>query len=499
MTSASILYLYLKDWKPNINITYTLHTGKQHGLEDQMDYFLSNKDIDLVVVPDAGSNDFQYIEQLKELSIPVLILDHHILETEVSSNCVIINNQVSQKYRNKALTGAGVVWQFCRYIDSQIQESFADKYIDLAALGTIGDMGNVAIFENRYIIKRGLDNIKNFFFSTLIDKQSYSMADKINPTTVAFYIVPLINAMIRVGTQEEKERLFEAFINGKKKVISNKRGAKGETTYLAYESARECTNAKARQNKIKDKAVEELEIKIYKYDLLENKVLFVRLDDDNDFPSELNGLVANQLANKFYHPTIIARLNEDGQIRGSARGLNQSGLDSFKNFMMDSGYFEYALGHDNACGCSISNKDLSAFHTYANEKLKDIDFSENVFNVNFCEFAAQDNLQELVMELGSATDIYGQGLPEPLIYVQDINLSSSDIEIIGKNKDTLKFTKFGITYIRFHAKDMIEDLSKYSNMKINLVGKANINEWMGNVTPQIFIEEYEVEDNTYGF
>lgn len=28
MTSASILYLYLKDWKPNIDITYTLHTGK---------------------------------------------------------------------------------------------------------------------------------------------------------------------------------------------------------------------------------------------------------------------------------------------------------------------------------------------------------------------------------------------------------------------------------------------------------------------------------------
>ena len=46
---------------------------------------------------------------------------------------------------------------------------------------------------------------------------------------------------------------------------------------------------------------------------------------------------------------------------------------------------------------------------------------------------------------------------------------------------------------------MIEDLSNYSNMKINLVGKANINEWMGNITPQIFIEEYEVEDNTYGF
>lgn len=421
------------------------------------------------------------------------------METEVSSNAVIINNQSSKNYTNKALTGAGVVWQFCRYIDSQTRKNFAWKYIDLAALGVIADMGSIAEIENRFIIVNGLSSIKNFFFKTLIDKQSFSMGGRINPTTVAFYIVPMINAMIRIGTQDEKVRLFEAFIDGKKEVESNKRGEKGQKTLLALESARECTNAKARQNKIKDKAVEELEIKIYKYDLLENKVLFVRLDDDNDFPSELNGLVANQLANKFYHPTIIARLNEDGQIRGSARGLNQSGLDSFKNFMMDSGYFEYALGHDNACGCSISNKDLSAFHTYANEKLKNIDFSENVYNVNFSRMAADEDLVDLIMDIGKYVDIWGQGLPEPLIYISDINLTQNEIEVIGKNKDTVKFTKFGTTYIKFHAKDLIEELSQYNDIKVNLVGKANINEWMGRETPQIIIEGYEIKNGELEF
>ena len=45
---------------------------------------------------------------------------------------------------------------------------------------------------------------------------------------------------------------------------------------------------KAQQNRIKDKAVEQLEIKIANYDLLSNKVLFVRLDDDDDFPAVLN-------------------------------------------------------------------------------------------------------------------------------------------------------------------------------------------------------------------
>ena len=35
---------------------------------------------------------------------------------------------------------------------------------------------------------------------------------------------------------------------------------------------------------------------------------------------------------------------------------------------------------------------------------------------------------------------------------------------------------------------------------MNVVGKCNANEWYGNVTPQIFIDEYEIIDsNKYFF
>ena len=213
----------------------------------------------------------------------------------------------------------------------------------------------------------------------------------------------------------------------------------------------------------------------------------------------MNGLVANQLANRYNHPTIVARLNDEGYIRGSARGLNNSELENFKDFVIDSELVEYALGHENAYGFSILNKNLSEFHNYANEKLKEIDFSENVYNVNFSRMAADEDLVDLIMDIGKYVDIWGQGLPEPLIYISDINLTQNEIEVIGKNKDTVKFSKFGTTYIKFHAKDLIEELSQYNNIKINLVGKANVNEWMGRETPQIIIEDYEVLDGTYSF
>ena len=81
----------------------------------------------------------------------------------------------------------------------------------------------------------------------------------------------------------------------------------------------------------------------------------------------------------------------------------------------------------------------------------------------------------------------------------DINVTMNDVKIMGKNMDTVKIEKLGIVYMKFHAKDLIEDLHKYSKVKLEIVGRANVNYWGGNVIPQIFIDDYEVKDDEYGF
>lgn len=500
-TSAAIIYQYLQKISPSLHLEYFLHDGKGHGLSDTIeDITASDTTFQLVILPDAGSNDWKYHEELKEYGADCLVLDHHIIEPDSKfiDNTIIINNQNSEKYHNKNLSGAGVAWQFCRFIDRINGTPYAFDFIDLAALGIVSDMMSVLELENRYIITTGFDNIKNYFFKCLCDKQSYSMGGKVTPMTVAFYITPLINAMIRTGTKEEKQRCFEAFIDGHKLVESHKRGAKGTLEEVAIESARECTNARARQNRILDKAVEELEIKIAKYDLLENKILVIRLDDE-DFPPELNGLVAMKLSAKYQRPTIVARLNDEGIVRGSSRGLNESELKSFKNFMDESGFFEYTAGHDNACGISIPNSNIESFHNYANETLKEINFGENLYEVNFERIAADKDIVDLIEDLTTHDNIWGQHNNEPMIHITDLNVTKSDIRIMGKNQDTIKIEKNGVAYMFFKCKKRIDEFSNFKEMKIDLVGRANMNEWMGNYTPQIFVTDFEISDNSLGF
>ena len=152
-TSATIMYNYLKDLDPYCNIDYILHEGKQHGLQDHIKALTENgESYGLIILPDSSSNDYVYHEKLKDLGTSVLVLDHHITDTELSENAVIINNQLSPNYKNKELTGAGIVYQFCRYLALKLGKSFADKYMDLAAWGIIGDMGSMLELENRYTV-----------------------------------------------------------------------------------------------------------------------------------------------------------------------------------------------------------------------------------------------------------------------------------------------------------------------------------------------------------
>ena len=193
-TSAAIIWLYIKRIAPDISLEFTVHSGKQHGLEDTIDEVINRKDLSLIILPDASSNDYVYHHELRTADIPVLVLDHHLAEY-YSPDAVVINNQLSERYLNKELTGAGVTYQFCRYLDRILNIDYANDYIDLAALGIISDMGSILSIENFAIINEGLNKLdKNYFFSTLIESQAYSLGDisRLDYTGISFYITPLI-------------------------------------------------------------------------------------------------------------------------------------------------------------------------------------------------------------------------------------------------------------------------------------------------------------------
>lgn len=135
-TSSALLLNYLNRSFPKWtqkNVKYVLHEGKQHGLNDQDLDQIIDLNYKLVICADSSSNDYEAHKYLHEHSVDVLILDHHEAE-KVSEDACVINNQLCG-YPNKTLSGVGVVYKFCSYIDSLLNVSIADDYLDLAAVG----------------------------------------------------------------------------------------------------------------------------------------------------------------------------------------------------------------------------------------------------------------------------------------------------------------------------------------------------------------------------
>ena len=360
-TSSAILWLYIKHIFPDAHLNFTVHEHKSHGLEDKIDWLVEDNQVDLVICADAASYNVKEVERLAEINTDVLIEDHHTQEydndgnpiTITSSNAVVVNNQLSPKYTNKSLCGAGVVYKFCEVLDDILGIQQAHNYIDLAALGEIADVMDRTDIETNYIMMEGLKDIHNRGFQTLIEAQSFSLKEKaiypytgLTPIDIAFYIAPLINAITRVGSISEKENMFYCFIEPDKLVQSTKRGAKlGDTETAAGQTARVGTNAKNRQNKIKEKAIDLIDFKIKKNQLDDNNIILVELDEDDNIPQEMTGLIAMAIVSKYHKPCMLGRRNSKDEIRGSIRSDgNFAGLPSFKKFLEGSSLVSYVAG-----------------------------------------------------------------------------------------------------------------------------------------------------------
>ena len=452
------------------------------------------------------------MRQLQEIGTEVLCLDHHTLpddydmEKETPSNAIVINNQLSPNYPNKSLCGAGVVYKFCEVLDDVLGINLANEFIDLAALGEIADVMNRCDVETNYIIMEGLRNIKNEGLIALIEAQSYSLKERaqypyngLTPIDIAFYIAPLINAIIRVGSLQEKETLFYCFTDPNKVVKSTKRGAKPEDTETASEqTARVGANAKARQNKIKERALDLIDFKIQKENLNENNIIIVELEEEDKIPQEMTGLIAMAVVSKYGKPCMIGRKNSLGNVQGSIRSDgNFAGLPSFKKFLEESQLMNFVAGHDNSAGWGIKEDNLEELLEYANKNLNDEDFSSS-YLVDYVLDAHQNNV-DLLYSLAEHPEYFGNHIDEVKLVIKNIPLEN--IMEMGINKDSMKISYNGVDYVRFKDLDFVGKIFENRTKCLNIYGRVALNTWMGKTSIQCVISDYELsgDESKYDF
>ena len=503
-TSSAMLYLYIKALNPDYPIEYVMHKRpKTHGL--------SSKDVEipedtkLFIIADAGTNDAAECNELIERGIDVIILDHHDsnyqeeseeenYQTAENNNAIIVNNQLSDHYSNKDLSGAGVTYRFLQALDSELWECYADNFLDLCAIGNVADVMDMKNPETRFFVNQGINSFNNKFLQALAKAQAFSMGGELNVHNIAWYISPVINAITRVGTLEERELLFRAMIEQDEVFAYNKRGVGLVDENIYDRAARVAKNAKSRQDKQRDKVFEELKDAADLNDkvvILESKIA----------ESGLVGLSAMKLADTIKRPVIIVKaIHRNGEtlLSGSCRNFDNSPIPDFKELILKTNAFEFCSGHGNAAGLAIKPENIStAKENFAN-LLREVDFNIPIP----CDFVIEiDDLNtEFINKIDHAKWIWGTGVKEPIVAIENITIKRSDIHVQGKNFDSVYFVVDDIKFVQFKMSEEHELLDWASSwdgedtdeITLNVVGEVSISEYKGTYTPQVIIKESEV-------
>lgn len=503
VTSAALMIQYINDNFPSISVDYIIHDNKEHGLDNKSMLEIEPKKPDLLIIPDAGSNDLRQLKTLKSAGIDVIVLDHHDESEKVTrlksiyrlenlnDFAVIVNNQMSSKVNDKSMTGVGIVYKFCSVVDERLKRDTVNKYLDLVALGMIADSCDLTQLQTRYLVLEGIKQIQNEtnhnkFISELVKSQAYSLHSKATILGISFYIAPLVNALIRLGTKDGKEIMLKAFLNSSEKAIIKIRG-KGEVEVSIQEQARRlCESYKRKQQKMTGDYTEVLKRQINEFGLNEYPVICCKAD--KSFEKTFTGLIANKLTSMYNKPCLLLRDCND-ILMGSARGFDKSHIKDIKDFCLQTKLFDLAEGHPNACGVTIKKDNISKFYEYLSQQNFDNTLNYTVDAV----FDEKSLTAEVIQSIFALSDVWGTNIEEPLFLLKlKCPIDGGGFTVLGNEKNTIKLTFHNIEIIKFRSSENeyneIKNLGKM--VEFTIVGKFSVNEYNGKKTPQVIVENW---------
>lgn len=500
-TSASNIYQYIKRINSNIEIRCFIHKGKIHGLSEFVDSMCED-DSKLIIVPDAGSGDSKECEKLIKNGKDVIILDHHSIDAS-DNPAIVVNNQLSNKVTDKAMTGVGITYKFTKLLDKYYGVNYADDYLDLVALGMIGDRADTINLQTRYLILKGLEQIrnkvnKNKLISVLVDAQMYSMNNKITINGIGFYVCPLMNSMIRLGEYEDKCYMFEALCNSDKMLDRKVRG-KGVVNMTIQEYVlKACQSSNRKQKKITEESAAVLSEEIKKFNMDKLPILVCNARDDVD--SNSTGLIANRLADQYQRPCLLMRRKGD-ICKGSGRGSDKCEILDFNQWCKDTGLFNKVEGHPGAFGCEINFENTNKLFSLLSTMQKIDEPTYHVYNV----YDANQIHDQIIKNVAKWDAIWGNTVSEPIFLIKNIPCNKYNLYLLGSKQNKIEFTYHNIKFVKQTKGSSLASLYKEiisigDNFEFDIIGRFSIDYKSGKAA-QVIVEDWMFykSDKVQGF
>lgn len=495
--SLFLLYSALK--RCNADVVYDIpdRIKDGYGINKNIIDKAKDLDVDTIITCDNGIAAIESIKYGKELGMTIIVTDHHdipFIEKEdgkrefikSQADAIINPKQKDCKYKFKSLCGAGVAFKFIEvlYEEMGIEKSEAYKFIGFTAIATVCDVVDL-VDENRIFVKNGLKLINQTTNLGLIELIKVTgIADKeITTYHLGFVIGPCINASGRLDNAKE----------GVKLLLSDNAT---DASKLATELHELNTQRKDMTHEGIDAAIEYIE----NNKMSNDKVLVIYTPETHE---SIVGIVAGRIRERYNVPVIVITRAKHG-VKGSGRSIE--GYNMFEELNKCKELLGLFGGHPMAAGLSLEEsnieplrKKLNAISTLTDEDIIAkicIDMQLPLEKIDF----------SLINDL-SILEPFGKANPKPVFGEKQVTVVKASI--LGKNRNVLKFKiimrngKY-VEGIYFRNIEEFEEIiiDKYGaeeldrlyrgncKMKLDMVFYPSINEYNGNVSIQVVIENF---------
>ncbi|MCB5280573.1 DHH family phosphoesterase [Arthrobacter sp. ES1] len=332
-----------------------------------------------IITCDGGVNSHEGIALARRLGMTTLVTDHHVeLDPGSNADVTVDPARIGETYAHEGICGAHVLYQVLEAWAQEYMPSKMDSVHKLklfAGIGTVSDVMPL-LFENRQLVRDALSLARLLYTAPPADPEEEIDIDSTtlmtllragghNPVFVAAFegFAIALREFTRVGKLRSVADLNEGFFgfylapafNAARRIGGSMSDCFGVFVAPTPEEKAACMQRViAGNDRRKELTVVHLEEIESTDQPLAPYVYF------SDAPAGMLGLIASQLMHKTNLPTVVVHGTADmaGPTGGSARSPFWFPIIET---MTEQGFT--AIGHENACGVRVSDRDeLLAFH-----------------------------------------------------------------------------------------------------------------------------------------
>ncbi len=466
VTATALLYSYLQMNGYRVISYIPDRNTEGYGLNKVAIKGLWEKGVNLIVTVDNGVSALEEAEYIKQLGMELVITDHHKVPQVLPDAVAVVDpHRPDCPSYFKQWAGVGVAFKLVCALSGEEAEDMLFMFSDLVTIGTIGDIVSLT-GENRTIVKYGLKAINgnNNLGIEHLKKVAGMEGKTLGATSVAFSLVPRINAIGRTGHASEALKLLLS-----------------EDIESAEEKSGLVDKANIGRQELEKGILLEAQRQIEESpELLNNRVLIF---SGKNWHGGVIGIVAARLVQKYGKPCIV--ITDDGEeAKGSARSID--GFSLYDAISSCSELLTHFGGHVLAAGFGMRSENLPSFKNAIEAYARTVHMPFPTVELD-CKLRPEF-INADILDVISALEPFGAGNPQPMFGLFGMRLHA--INPIGSGKHlrlTLKRGESTITALLFGTTQA--DFPYQTGDLLDLAVRLERNEYMGQVKVSVYVRD----------